>query len=312
MRFGPESRVGWLRHVVRWLLQQVLDFLAYWLLPFVCFLLPARWANTLARFIASRGWFFRRAVTNALANVTAIMPVADEKAWKTEFRLVQFLDAVDAWHGRFSSDQRIVRHLVTMPEVWPPVQRQIFLGSHLGPSTLIMRCMAAAGLKPALIYRTAQSDLKRRAPVLHAYQRWRVGYVKKVCEGREVASPGGREAFERMLRAPDCCLILLVDAPASRDLGVSLDIQGGRLPIDPRGVSTAVSEGLVATPFVMLWDQASGRRRIELGVSAALTNTDLTLREMNGLIDQWVRAHPAQWQLWLTAQPVVAATNESG
>lgn len=298
-----------MRPAVRWILQQILDLLAYWLLPFVCFLLPARWANGLARFIAGRGWFFRRPAANALANVQAIMPVADEHAWKAEFRLVQFLDAVDVWHGRFSSDRRIARHLVITPENWPPVQRQIFLGSHLGPSTLILRCMAAAGLKPALIYRTAQNDLKTRAPVLHAYQRWRVGYVKRICEGREVGTPGGREAFRRVLESPDCCLILLVDAPSSKDLGVSLDIQGGRLPIDPRGVSTAVTEGLIATPFVMFWEQGSGRRKIELGASAALKDTDLTLSEMNGLIDQWVRAHPAQWQLWLTAQPVFSTSN---
>lgn len=289
---------------MRWILRQILDLLAYWLLPFVCFLLPAPWANRLARFIAAQGWFFRRPASNALANVTAIMPIADENAWKSEFRLVQFLDAVDVWHGRFSSDRRIARHLVTVPEAWPPVQRQIFLGSHLGPSTLMLRCMAAAGLKPAFIYRRAQSDLKRRAPVLHAYQRWRVRYLNRVCDGREVGTPGGRDAVERLLQAPDCCLILLVDAPSPREHGASLDICGGRMPIDPRGVSMAVANGLAATPFVMYWEQDSGRRRIELGATAPLTDTDLTLQQMNGLIDQWVRAHPAQWQLWLTAQPV--------
>jgi lauroyl/myristoyl acyltransferase len=293
---------------VRWILQQLLDLLAYWLLPFICFLLPARPANALARFIAGRGWFFRRPAANALANVSAVMPVADPEAWQTEFRLVQFLDAVDVWHGRFSSDRRIARQLVTGPEAWPTAARQIFLGSHLGPSTLVLRCMAAAGLKPAFIYRRAQVDLKRRAPVLHAYQRWRVGYLTRVCEGREVSAPGGRDAVRRLFREPVCCPVLLVDAPAPRDHGVALDIGGGRLPVDPRGVSMAVAEGLLATPFVMFWDPASGRRKIKLGQSAPLTDTDLTLRRMNELIDRWVRAHPAQWQLWLTAQPVVGGT----
>lgn len=293
---------------MRWILQQTLDLLAYWLLPFLCFLLPARPANALARFIAGRGWFFRRPAANALDNVSAILPVTDPEAWKAEFRLIQFLDAVDVWHGLFSSDRRITRHLVSVPESWPPPSRQIFLGSHLGPSTLVLRCMAAAGLKPAFIYRRAQSDLKGRAPVLHAYQRWRVRYLHKVCEGREVGTPGGRDAVRQLLAEPDCCLVLLIDAPSPRDHDVALEICSGRLPIDPRGISMAVEEGLLATPFVMFWDRASGRRKIELHSSTRLTDTDLTLQQMNGLIEQWVQTYPAQWQLWLTAQPVFDGT----
>lgn len=295
---------------MRWIIQQILDFLAYWLLPFVCFLLPVRWANALARFIAARTWFFRRRVANGLTNARAVMPIADEKAWQKEIRLIQFLDAVDIWHGRFSSDKRIAHQLVTVPEVWPPVQRQIMLGSHVGTGTLIFRCLAAAGFKPAVIYRMIPRELLRRAPVLFAYLHWRLGYMKRMCEGREVGSPGGRDAFENRLRSPECCLILTIDAPSVKDRGVSLEILGARLPIDPRGISTAVAEGVMATPYVMYWDEESGRRKLELSPSTLMTDTDETVREMSRLIDQWVRAHPAQFQLWLTAQPVLVGSGE--
>lgn len=290
---------------MRWFLRQFLDAFAYWLLPFLCFLLPVPVANGLARFVARRGWFFREPAANALANVSAVTPVSDPKAWKTTFRLVRFLDAVDTWHGRFSSDRRIARRLVTGPERWPEADSLVMLGTHLGPSTLFLRALAAAGYTPRFVFRDIPDDWRRRAPVYAAYLRFRVAYLEKVCRGREIRVPGGREAVAEALSEPGCALVLLLDAPAERPRGVALSVQGRALPIDPRGLGMAVEQGARAAFFAMHWDDATGRRVIEVTGAETLRDRDVTLARFQQLLDGWLERHPAQWQLWTTAQPVL-------
>jgi hypothetical protein len=290
---------------VRWLQQQFLDLAAYWLLPFLCFLLPARAANALARFLARRSWLFRTPTTNAFANVSAVATVPDPAAWMATVRLVRFLDAVDTWHGYFSSDRRIAQSLVTGPEHWPESGSLVLLGTHLGPGTLFLRAVAAAGYTPRFVFRDIPRAWRSSAPVYHAYLRFRMAYLRKVCRGREIRVPGGREAVAGALTEPGCALVLLLDAPAERPSGTSLSVLGGTLPIDPRGLGMAVECRATAAFFAMSWDEASGRRVIEVSDPAVLEDHDATLARMEAFLASWLERHPAQWQLWATTQPVL-------
>jgi len=290
---------------VRWLQQQFLDLAAYWLLPFLCFLLPARTANALAGFVARRSWLFRIPTANALANASAVATVTDPTTWKATVRLVRFLDAVDTWHGMFSSDRRIARDLVTGPERWPETRPLVLLGTHLGPSTLFLRAVAAAGYTPRFVFRDIPGHWRSSAPVYHAYLRFRMAYLRKVCQGREIRVPGGREAVAEALNEPDCALVLLLDAPSERPGGASLSVLGGTLPVDSRGLGMAVACRATAAFFAMRWDEACGRRVIEVGDAAVLEDRDKTLVRMETFLGTWLDRHPAQWQLWATAQPVL-------
>ncbi len=291
---------------MRWLLRQGADLLAYWLLPLLCFVLPARAANAVARVMARRGWFFRAHAANALANVSRVAPVADPEAWKTTFRLVQFLDAVDTWHGHFSSDRRIARALVSGPEAWPEAGTVVMLGTHLGPGTLFLRCLAAAGWAPRFVFRDVPDAARRGAPVFHAYLRWRVAYLRKVCRGGEIRVPGGRDAVAAALDQPGGALVLLLDAPAERPCGTRLRLRGQALPIDPRGLQMVVDHGAPASLFVMRWDATLGRRRLEVTPAEPVTDCDQALTRMEAFLDEALASDSAQWQLWLTAEPVLA------
>jgi hypothetical protein len=294
---------------VRWLLQQILDLAAYWLLPFLCFLLPARAANALARFVSRRSWLFRTPAINALANVSAVATVPDPAAWMATVRLVRFLDAVDTWHGYFSSDRRIAQSLVSGPEHWPESGSLVLLGTHLGPGTLLLRAVAAAGYTPRFVFRDIPRAWRSSAPVYHAYLRFRMAYLRKVCRGREIRVPGGREAVAEALTEPGCALVLLLDAPAERPGGASLSVLGGTLPVDPRGLDMAVECRATAAFFAMRWDEASGRRVIELGDPAVLEDRDATLARMEAFLGSWIERHSAQWQLWATTQPVLGESD---
>ena len=294
---------------MRWLQQQFLDLAAYWLLPFVCFLLPARGGNALAAFVARQSWLFRIPTANALSNASALATVPDPESWKVTVRLVRFLDAVDTWHGMFSSDRRIARSLVTGPERWPEARPLVLLGTHLGPSTLFLRAVAAAGYRPRFVFRDIPRDGRSRAPVYHAYLRFRMAYLRKVCQGREIRVPGGRGAVAEALIEPDCALVLLLDAPAERPSGSSLSLLRGRLPVDSRGLGMAVECRSMAAFFAMHWDQTSGRRVIEVGDAEMLEDRDTTLVRMEAFLGSWLERHPAQWQLWATTEPVVGVTD---
>jgi len=294
---------------MRWLQQQFLDLAAYWLLPFLCFLLPARTANALARFLARRRWLFRVPTANALANARAVATVPDPAAWTATVRLVRFLDAVDTWHGLFSSDRRIARSLVTGPEHWPEARPLVLLGTHLGPSTLFLRAVAAAGYTPRFVFRDIPRHGRSSTPVYHAYLRFRMAYLRKVCQGREIRVPGGRESVAEALTEPGCALVLLLDAPAERPSGASLSASGGSLPVDPRGLGMAVERRATAALFAMYWDEASGRRVIEVGDAEVLEERDATLARMEAFLGSCLERHSAQWQLWATTQPVLGAVD---
>lgn len=291
---------------MRWLTQQLLDVLAYWLLPFLGFLLPARAAAVLARWASRQRWLYRIHVPRALENASRLGEIADPEAWQRRFRLVRFLDAVDSWHGRYSSDRRIAGSLVQDPPRWPEPPVSAWLGTHLGPSTLFLRRLAAQGYQPRFVFRDLPRDLGRQAPVYHAYLRWRIGYLRKVCEGREIRVPGGRQAVAEALETPGVALVLLLDAPAERDRGAEFRVGGARLPVDPGGLDLAVERGVRGILYTMAWDEASGRRVIHLEEPERLEARDDVLRQMEAYLGRVLERHPAQWQLWLTAQPVLS------
>lgn len=288
-----------------WLLRQGRDLLCYWILPGLCFLMPVRAANAVARFVARRSWCFREQADWALANARAVAPVGDAEAWQSTFRLVRFLDAVDTWHGRFSSDRRIARSLVIGPEAWPEADSVVMLGTHLGPGTLFLRCLATAGWRPRFVFRDIPHDMRSAHPVFHAYLRWRVAYLRKVCRDGEITVPGGRQAVLEAMGEPGCALVLLQDAPSQRRGAKSLRVLERTLPVDGGGLELAAGQQARAALFAMTWDAARGRRVIEVSPPFTVGDGDGTLARLEAfLADQLVR-HPAQWQLWGTADPVL-------
>jgi hypothetical protein len=296
---------------VRWLLQQLLDLLGYWLLPALCFALPARPANGVARWVSGQRWLFRVHAPRALQNFQAVGEVDAPEAWQRRFRLVRFLDAVDSWHGRFSSDRRIARSLVQDPPAWPEPPVAAWLGTHLGPSTLFLRRLAAQGYEPRFVFRDLPPGLGRQSPVYHAYLRWRIGYLRKVCAGREIRVPGARASVVEALETPGVALVLLLDAPAERDRGAAFLVGGARLPIDPGGLGLAVERGVRGVMYTMVWDEALGRRVIRLTEAGPLQDREAVLQRMEACLGEALARDPAQWQLWLTARPVLSQT-ESG
>ena len=292
---------------MRWLIQQLLDVVAYWLLPAICFALPARPANGIARWVSGQRWLFRVHAPRALRNFQALGEAQAPDAWQRRFRLVRFLDAVDSWHGRFSSDRRIERTLVQDPSAWPEPPVSAWLGTHLGPSTLFLRRLAAQGYQPRFVFRDLPPDLGRQAPVYNAYLRWRIGYLRKVCAGQEIRVPGGRGAVIEALETPGVALVLLLDAPAERDRGAEFSVGGARLPIDPGGLDLAVERKVRGVMYTMEWQDALGRRVIDLKPAECLEDRDAILRGMEAHLGEALARDPAQWQLWLTARPVLSS-----
>ncbi|MEM1411402.1 MAG: hypothetical protein AAGH19_03510, partial [Pseudomonadota bacterium] len=154
---------------MRWVLQQFRDMLAYWVMPFLAFIVPASVAKGLAQWLSSQSWLYSVHTKQALEHARSAGFVDDPIRWQQTFRLVRFLDAVDTWHGHFSSDRRIKRSLVSGPEHWPEVKTLVLLGTHLGPSTLLLRMLAQGGYRPCLVFRGLQSGMSRQSPVFYAY-----------------------------------------------------------------------------------------------------------------------------------------------
>ncbi|MEM1413233.1 MAG: hypothetical protein AAGH19_12830, partial [Pseudomonadota bacterium] len=148
--------------------------------------------------------------------------------------------------------------------------------------------------------------LARQAPLFHAYLRWRIGYLAKVCEGREIRVPGGREQVETALQEPATALILLVDAPAAKPRGSFLRVREHQLSVDPGGLGLVVAAGASAAFFSMVWDEAAGRRVIEVSDAGILPSREEALERVEAMLGEALDRHSAQWQLWQTALPVLS------
>jgi len=292
--------------LMRWLLRQLHDLLAYWLLPFACFALPVSLGNRLARFVARRGWFYNDRIDQALRNASEVLSIGDPERWKAQLRLLRLLDAIDVWHGRFSSDKRIAEKLVVDPPAWPEESSLVVLGSHVGLGALLLRRLASAGYRPRLIYRDLPPGGNRQAPVFYAYMAWRVAYMKRMGDGGGIAVPGGRERYEAALEEPGAAIVLLVDAPSNRPRGTSLRLWGHRLEVDARGLGMAVAAHARACHFSMYWDAQRQRRVIGLTAVRTLQTEQSALADSGDWLEELVEQHPEQWQLWLTLKPVLA------
>lgn len=291
---------------MRWLRRQFKDLLAYWLLPFVCFALPAGPANSLAQFVARRDWLFKTLIENAERNAAMVTTIDDPAAWKTQLRLLRILDAVDVWHGFFSSDRRIERSLVSESFEWPKESSLLLMGTHVGLGALLMRRLASAGYRPRLIYRDLPPGFNRQAPVFHGYLMWRIAYMRKMGDQGGIAVPGGRDVYAEALKEPGAAIVSCIDAPADRPRGTVLRLWGQTLEFDARGLVMAVDQQVRACHFAMYWDGRLGRRVIELSEPRTLDDQAQALADYADHVRRQVEGHSGQWHLWFADHQVLA------
>ncbi|KAA9131632.1 hypothetical protein F3N42_09975 [Marinihelvus fidelis] len=290
---------------MRWILRQCHDLAAYWLLPLLCFALPARGANVIIRAVGRSSLFYRGHVMHALRNAGEVLGDVDAESWAYTLRVVRFLDAVDAWHGRYSSTRRINETLVHGPESWPRVESIVMMGAHLGPATLSLRCMADAGLKPVIVYRDVTGEERRRAPLYHLYQVWRIRYLLRICTGGAIRVPGGSGALAEAIGRPGCAIVFVPDAPAASARGDKLKLLGHDLPINARGLDLVVASQAPAATFGMFWDDALGKRVLEVSEPVRFDDLDAAIGRVNAFVADLLDRHTAQWHLWATEIPVL-------
>ncbi len=296
---------GWKVSVMRWILRQCHDLTAYWAVPLLCFLLPTRAGNAVMRFTCRRNWFYRTHVENALRNADGVVEIGHPREWAYRVRITRFLDAVDVWHGRFSSDRRLARSLLTVEGEWPGTPSVVMVGTHAGPGTLSLRRLASGGFVPRFIYRDMTNAQLKRAPFLHAYQAARIRYMRWVSRDRAIRVPGGRKQVAEAIGEPGHALVLLPDAPAQSRRGDRLDLFGFSLPIDARGLEEAVTRGAPCSFFSMYWDDAKGRRIMHIRPPRVFRGLEEALDAYNDFLVATLSHAPAQWHLWAIHAPVL-------
>lgn len=290
---------------MHWLWRQLVDGVTYWVLPFIGFILPTRLAVAWARLLCRRNWLFRAQVRASLANARRVQDIDDERDWAYRFRMVQFIEAVDIWHATFSSDRRIARALVTQPAQWPLCDAIVMLGLHLGTGTLFLRCLAAAGFVPRIVYRELDRQWFRAKPILWWYRNWRIRYMIRVCQGGAIRVPGGRDLLDASFGEPGVGLVLVPDAPAEGRRGDRLHYRGHSMPVNARGLEMLVSHGALSAFFSAWWNDETGRRVIEIAPPRVLEDIDSALEAVNAHLVDMLERQPVQWHLWSTAEPVL-------
>ena len=294
-----------------WCLRQLRDLLIYFLLPLLCFLLPVRWAERLQFHLAGSSWFFRGLTRAAWTNALEFGVQMPEADWKRQYRLMHLLDAVDLWHGLFSSDRRIRERLVTVSGNWPdPAQGAVFLGTHLGVGTLLMRVLAAAGFAPRLIYR---GELDRAhlgpTPVLYYYMKLRLYYMIRVCKGQAIRVGGAGLKLRDSMNQAHVGVIMVADSPLGAEVPDRLPVLGKFLPVPRRGLDMLAQAQATFVPYNMVWDPARRQRVLELLPADRETDPEqMFARYAEHATDALARYGP-QWRLWQVAHQVLVAAN---
>lgn len=304
---GPLRRSG------RWLARQGRDAVVVWLLPFVAFCLPARLGHGLLAWFSRREWLYRERTERALRQARRFQPPADEASWKATFRMTVLIDAVDLWHGFFSTDRRLRRRLVDGPERWPGAEEGVvFIGVHLGTGTLMMRALRMAGFQPRIIYRgTLDRAILRHSPLLYAYMKLRIHYMRRVCGGKAIRVGGAGKRLKRSVTTPGVGVLLVVDAPVSETSPTRLRLLGRELPVSRKGLDIVAEERARYAFFSMVWDGARRRRVLTVGPARTAAPGDALLHESEAWVADQVARFGAQWQLWPAAGTVLLEGAES-
>lgn len=279
-------------------------WLGYLVLPFLAFLMPAGLADRFTGWICRRGWLYRTELDLALANAEPVGAVDDPEAWSAMFRRVRFIDAVDVWHGLFSSTRRLNR-LVERDGVWPAETSFIAVGTHVGPGTLVLRMMREAGVTPQFVFRAIPPEWKRQVPALYAYTALRIRYIRRQCAGREIEVPRQRDRVGAAMEADDAALVLLVDAPGHSTHAHAVSLFGHRLITARRGLELAQSKQSRFVFYTLTLDPDTGRRRLELGSPRTFADDAALIAASSDFVTSVVEGAPAQWQLWSTPEQLL-------
>ena len=280
----------------RWM-REIRVLCEYWLLPLAIAVLPYRAGMALAQRLAE-GLPLYGVLTEASWEACRSVQPADERRWKSEFRLTQLLDHADLFWSLTRSDAWILARMA-LPRLdpWPP-GGLLAIGFHYGEGLWLLRWMRASG-KPArfLSVRFARPDFD--SWFHYAYARLRMFAVESAEGAPPIYTGGGRQAIAETLATGGCVFGLVdvaVDDASRQPANGSLF---GQPIFLPEGVLD--SAGAVNPPVlsVSARHDARGIRQVEARIYPSAR--DLTMSTFSAEL-QWRLdvASPAwhSWAMW--------------
>jgi len=280
--------------------RQAGDVLTYILLPLACVVLPYSAGQTLIRAAAQRGWLLHARSEAALRAARRYLEVTDEEDWKARWRLVELMEARDLWLsmlGRRRAVSRGVRAL-GLPEADDSL---VLIGMHWGPSVLALQLFRDAGLRPRFVYRQPAAQKRTAAPFSYVYLRLLVAYIRRNCDGNDIAVPGARKELETATSRPGSPVILL-DAPITHTAR-STRTPVGSLEADfNRDAPELLVEGKARCVLYALGLDESGHLVLECEPGFVPRSAEELMEAFASLMSRYIARDSAQWRLWHAAE----------
>ncbi len=290
--------------------RQIGDFLTYILLPLICVLLPYRWSQKLLLMVARRGWLLQSRSELALQQAQRFVEIADTRAWRRSWRLVEMMEARDLWlcvAGRSNSISRSIR-ISAMPQARTGL---VLLGLHYGPTAIVLKIFQQAGLGPRFVYRGIDTDLRRLVPFQWLYSKLNVKYIHQSCKGREISVPGARSKLQAALNEPGTPVILL-DAPVTRaGLSIHAEVLGLNAEFSGEGPAL-LAAGKASCVLYWLEVDENGERELHLGTISQPQTAEQLIQEIARLLSRKLEDNSAHWRLWHAADQLFRSHLQTG
>jgi hypothetical protein len=285
-------------------LNELRDFVHYFLLPFSLALLPRRACIAIVRAIAAKPWFYEAEAQASLAAARRFIAIPDEATWLRDYRLIRFTDDIDLFLSLLHSDKWIARH-VSLKGTWPTDKSFVTTTFHWGNGIWALRSLRSAGVTMTAVIGTFNQASFKNQTLRYWCVRLRQWETARVIGGGVISPRNIARQLILVLRA-GFSIGVVFDIPAQAGVKCLSGKLFGRNARFARGLARiAVAESKPVVLFFSCADPQTGMRDIWIDPPTRFNNDTELGEHLAQRLQFAIEFRPAAWHQWYAVDAFV-------
>jgi hypothetical protein len=280
---------------------QLSDLLVYILLPVTAFLLPAAASRGLIGRVARWNWVLRSEADASFAHAAKYTRIPDEQEWKRRWRTVMLLDARDLYLLTWGRSGAVLAEISGRERILEARDR-VIVGMHWGPAIAILKLLQSENMRPLLVYRRVEREIRGVRPFYYVFLRKAIRYIEKTCGDRAVPVRGASDALRRKLPQPGTSIVVLDAPPTPGRSTIEGEVLGWPVRFNA-GFPDILRESARAHHFfaISLQPGPATLKILELTEVRSAGSADDLISDYCAFLEQHLATDSAQWRIWQVA-----------
>jgi len=276
------------------------DLFMLFVLPATIALLPWRAGFALLRRFARSARLYPLSVEPAWNAARELLPHADEREWKSRFRLLRLVDHVDVYLCLLRGARWRRRWIAQLGE-WPAAGPRIWLTYHWGAGWWIWPLLREHAAPTHFLARAPQGRSVGLTRVSHVFATFRGWAMRRVGGAGALFTGGSAAKIGAALAAGDGVMGMLdlPAAPEQRSMALTVLDRSARFPYGLARLARELDIPVSIVSFGL--DFATGRRELRIENLPAGCAAEQTMQRYAAHLDARLREAPEAWQIWREA-----------